>query len=336
MIDYQSWSIFEYGVLALLLLYFLKGFFRSLSKNVFSLILLPLTIIGYFVAANLLAEKYILPNCILGTVKILLASFAIITVIRFIVFVLFNVIYKTVESKTGFLKFVYRFPGAFISFFEGFLIICLALWSLDYFDNIFSSKYGEEMQKIFSNPVYVYISKLNPIYDVKGSKDVKIVLTALTDREIKSKLADKKPYKVLASLPSAQNLYENKDVQEMIQKNEYYKFFVNNSFLRFIEDEDIFKQLTSDEFIAACAESCPADYVKHINERKGILNGLLKSDIFRKKNEFSFQSDTKIKLKNGFKFEGQLKKRDENGLTLKLPQGELYFKNDEIADVRPV
>jgi len=269
----SNWSYIEYLIAFILLLYFMRGCFRKTVKSIVSLILFPLAITGYIICTRILARSFLIPESISGITKVFLLSFLIVAAGRFLLYLLIPAFFKK-EYNSTIKEIVARIPGIIASILEGVLFLVFIFWSADYFDNIIEQQYPEFSKNIYSNQLVNKVNILNPLYDIKGAKDFKIVFTALTLPGSSEKLFKHRIYKEFLEIPVVKKLINDQSLQKIIQDKSLIKLATNNLMREFLQDPSVFKFICSSDLIKACRSIIPKYHLKDIEERKGIFSDI--------------------------------------------------------------
>jgi len=271
--DQSSWSYVEYLILFVFILYFIRGCFRRTVKSVVSLILFPLAIFGYIICTRILAESFIIPDSLSGIIKVFSISFLIVAAGRILLYLLIPAFFK--KEYDSVIKEVFaRIPGIGASVLEGVLFLCFIFWSVDYFDNIIEQQYPELSKNIYSNQLMSKVNILNPLYDIKGAKEFKIVFTALTLSGAAEKLFKHRIYKEFLDIPVVKKLINDQAVQKIVKDKSLIKLVRHNLIKEFIHDPAVFKFVCSSDFIKACRSVIPRYHLKDIEDRKGIFSDI--------------------------------------------------------------
>lgn len=338
MVSLQYWGKYEYFLLLILLIYFLRGFTRPNTKSFLALILFPLTAIGYVVVPIFLGYKVFLLENFLGVIKLLFISFLLVTLGKWIIYFVFGAI-LTRNSQDFILTLLFkRFPGACLSLLEGFLFVTCLFWGLDYMDILLEKKAPDLYQSVYRMPIYGKINTINPIYDIRGTKDFKVVVTVLGKPELMDRLANQNVFRRFENLPIIRKVLADSEFQDIVKNNRIPSLLMNSLTYQFLKNEDIFYLVTSDEFINACRTCLNPGQLKEIEERAGLFSdinlGLKSQSREGTPKKESFVPDTKVVYKNGNVVEGQFVKQDANGLLLLLAEGQIVIKNNEILTVQ--
>lgn len=329
-------QIINYAQITILVLYGLKGLFRSTSKSIFSLILFPVSIMAYVFLAKYLAGKVIIPVSFFGVFKVIIASLFIVSIARIILSLIFGAIFKEDTSGNYFVRIIKRIPGSVISSFQGALLILCIFWTVEYFDVVFLNKYSDVYNKISENHIFKAVSKINPIYDIKGSKNLKIVMVAFSKEEYAKKITESRYLQSFYELPVIKNILNDSAFQSTLKEGQIHKVLMHSLIRDFLSSENVFKYITSDLFLNECRSSLPSSTLKSIDSKEGIFSGInfkIPKDEMKSKSSNIINNKVKVILHNGFIFEGEIIERNQKGIRLKMEEGEMFFKVEEVLRV---
>lgn len=335
------WGHFEYGIVCILSIYFLKGFFRSVSKNVLSIFLFPFTLGAYILLPVFLNAKFMTPENFFGILKILFLSFVCVTAGRWIVFLIIGSFLKPEDLTVSFFKkMMRRTPGSFVSLLEGGLAVIVIFWGIDYFDYMIEKNFNDFSRQIYRNSIYEKVIDVNPVYDMNGAKSFRAVFLAINSENSMKKLIRKSVYQKFNDLPVVRKMLADDDFQSMLLEKDMKKILTHKLIYQFFKDEDVFQLVTSKNFISSCYSVLPEYQLKNLEKRQGFLDGI-QLKIFSKEkiaeNEelsFTFIPDTKVILMDGTIMDGQLVKMDSSGVYLILESGDIFIEKQDIAKVQ--
>lgn len=217
------------------------------------------------------------------------------------------------------------------------------LWGMDYFDSLLENRFERLYRDAYRNPFFETVNRANPIYDIEGAKSLKIVSSVLSRSVWVDRLAEKPVYRRFLELPALRKMMNDQEFQRIVREKNTREMIFHPLVLRFLKDSEVFEILTSSEFIRSCRSVLPATQVEMIESREGAfsdlnldLSSLTSRDVEAESTEPAFEPDTRVRLKNGFVFDGVLVHYDDRGLRLKLEEGEFTIKTAEIESVRRI
>lgn len=272
-INFQYWGYFEYTIVGILFFYFIRGLFRPVQHSILSLTLFVVSMFAFVMLPIYLSYNVIVVNNFLGLIKVLLISSLSITLGKWFIYYILKKFIGN-NSGVGFLKFLLRIPSALITVIEGMCLIVCLFWIMDYFDNLIINKFPKLSAEISSNKTYDQINKINPIYDIQGSKNLKIVLTVFSSVNLIEKLSNQSVYQKFLSLPIVRKLFADTEFQEQIQKGNFKGLLLNEFTRNFLSDEAVFELVTSSEMINSCRAIMSETQLKFIDDRKGIFSDM--------------------------------------------------------------
>lgn len=341
--SFSSWTFLHWIGLGLVVLYGLRGLFRSLTKSFLSFILFPLTVMAYVILPIYLGYKVFLLENIIGLIKLLFISFFLVTLIRWGLYFVLGKLLSPSEFPGRFKRFFIRLPGVFLSGAEGLFLFICCLWTFSYFSPLFSKQLPLVYEQMDRLPFYSSIESANPIYDIQGSKSLKIILSVFGDPVLVDKMAETSVYRKFENLPLIRKMITDTEYQKVLKEGNKKALLTHDLTYRFMKDEDLFMLITSEPFVEACRSVLGEDALKQIDEKSGIFSDMTLSfrgdSIYRSRNKekaLDFVPDTKIQLKTGFAMEGQLITQDASGVLILMPEGQMHIKKEDIVSIEQI
>lgn len=353
MASFSEGDIVLYFYCTVILFYCLKGLLSTVQKSVLSLILYPVFICAYFIICFTIGLQYIQPQSFMGVFKLIGLSFFIVFVSKFVIFLIlspFTKAKKNKDQKMGPGAIGRKMTSAFISGLEGLCVCVTLIWIVDYTDHFIEKNNMQLSQKIYQDRLYQIISPFNPIYDLKGAKRFKIIGSALTSEISQEKLLKTRIYRRFTEIPLIRRLLSDTDFQQSLEQGKLNNFLKSRELVSFLSDHEVFELLTSEEFYSACKKSLTPYSLKLIESRKGLLadlqlqkenyykeeKGKQSKSLIQKGNMNEFISDTRIILKNGLVFEGQIVSKNNQGIYFMVEEGKILIKHHEIDQVKKI
>ncbi len=324
-------------------IYGLRGLLRPLTKSLISFILFPITVMAYVILPIYLGYKVFLLENLLGLIKLLFISFFLVTLVRWALYFVLGKVLCPSESLGRAKMFFIRLPGVLLSAGEGFLLFLCCFWALEYLSPLFSKQMPAIYEQLRHLPFYSAMESANPIYDIRGSKSFKIVLTVFGDPDSVAKMSETTVYRKFDHLPLIRKMRTDSAYQEVLKDGDKKALLTHDLTYRFLKDEDLFMLITSEPFTEVCRSVLGKEVLKQIDEKAGIFSDMSLSfrgdSIYRTRvNEktLKFVPDTKIQLKSGFTMEGQLVTQDASGVLMLMPEGQSHVKKEDILSIEQI